>query len=196
MNYQDVPAAMVKLAEKSGFGAIALRFAILTAARSQEVRGALWSEIDFEGKLWNVSPERMKMRRPHKVPLSEQALAALAEAAEIRRMGCELVFPSARDGWLSDMTLSKAMRDLKLEGVPHGMRATFGSWVDECTTVPEPVRETCLAHAISDKVMQAYRRSDFLDARRNLMNAWGRYCAGDDRGNGSENVIQLDAHRG
>jgi integrase len=191
MPYEDLPAALSKLTAKRGLSALALRFAILTCARGQEVRGALWSEIDWENRVWNVARERMKMRRPHRVPLSEEALAVIAEAAELRRAGCDIIFPSRHDGMLSDMAMGKAMKDLGLEGTQHGCRASFGQWVDECTTAPEPVREACLAHAITDKVMAAYRRGDFFEQRRQLMVAWGSYCGGST----GVNVVQLADHR-
>jgi integrase len=191
MPYEDVPAAMAKLAAKGGLSALALRFAILTCGRGQEVRGALWSEIDWENRVWNVAAARMKMRRPHKVPLSEEALTVLAEAAQLRRAGCELIFPSRRDGMLTDMAMGKAMKDLGLEGTQHGCRASFGQWVDECTTAAEPIREACLAHAITDKVMAAYRRGDFFEQRRQLMAVWGSYCGGST----GAAVVQLETRR-
>lgn len=192
MPYEDVPELMTRLAGKSGMGALALRFAILCASRSQEVRGARWSEIDVQGKVWVIPADRMKMKRAaHRVPLSDEALAVVAEADAIRRDGCDLLFPSARDGWLSDMTLTKALRDLGEKVTQHGFRATFGQWVDECTTVPEPVREACLAHKIADKVMAAYRRTDFFEQRRQLMAAWGAYCGG----SVGAHIVQLADHR-
>jgi integrase len=191
MDYRDVPALMNRLKGKSGIGALALRFAILCASRSQEVRGAQWCEIDLEGKVWVVPAERMKMKRAHKVPLSGEALAVVEQAASMRRAGSEFLFPSARDAWLSDMTLTKVLRDLGEQVTQHGFRSSFRDWVAEKTGAPDAVAESCLAHVVEDKVLAAYRRTDFFDMRQSLMAAWGEFCAG---GAGAD-IVQLDAHR-
>jgi integrase len=171
-------------------GALALRLAILCASRSQEVRGARWSEIDFEAKVWTIPAERMKMRRAHRVPLSAEALIVFQEAASIHRAGTDLVFPG-RDGWLSDMTLTKALRDLGHSVTQHGFRSSFRDWVADKTGVAEEVAKAALSHAENDKVVAAYRRTDFLDARRPLMAAWGAYCGG---ATGAD-IVQLNARR-
>jgi integrase len=159
---------MKRLEHKAGMGALALRFAILCASRSQEVRGARWSEIDFERRVWVVPAERMKMRRVHKVPLSDGAIAVLGEAAAFRRAECELVFPSRKHGWLSDMTLTKALRDLGERVTQHGFRSSFRDWVAEATSVPDSVAEASLAHAVEDKSWNwmriALERSSVLPA--------------------------------
>ena len=131
------------------------------------------------------------MRRMHKVPLSDQAVAVLHEAAALRRAECELVFPSTRDGWLSDMTLTKALRDLGEQVTQHGFRSSFRDWAAEATSVPDAVADSCLAHALEDKVLAAYRRTDFFDARRSLMAAWGRFCVAGERGQ----IFRLEARR-
>jgi integrase len=190
MDYREVPALMRRLEKKAGIGALALRLAILCASRSQEVRGARWSEIDFETKVWNVPAERMKMRRAHRAPLSTEALEVLKQAASIRRAGCDLVFPSASDGWLSDMTLTKALRDLNERVTQHGFRSSFRDWVADKTAFPDAVAEAALAHAVSDSVLAAYRRTTFEEQRRELMSAWGSYCAGS---SGAE-VVKLGLH--
>ena len=192
LNYDQVPALMGRLQKKSGLGALALRLAILCVSRSQEVRGAQWSEFDLERREWIIPAERMKMRKAHKVPLSEQAVAVLKQAADLSRDGCGLVFPSTKGGWLSDMTLTKALRDLGELVTQHGFRSSFRDWAAEMTSVPDAVAEACLAHAVEDKVVAAYRRTDFFEARRNLLTAWGGYCGGAKSGH----VVQLHAQGG
>jgi integrase len=178
MDYRDVPALMEKLSRKAGMGTLALRLAILCASRSQEVRGARWDEVDLANKVWTIPASRMKMRRAHRVPLSEEALQVFEEAAAKRHAHTDLCFPSRRDGWLSDMTLTKALRDLGETVTQHGFRSSFRDWVAEATSVPDSVAGACLAHVVEDKVLAAYRRTDFFEARRTLMETWGGYCAG------------------
>lgn len=178
MDHHEVPSFMVKLARKTGMGALALRFAILCASRSQEVRGASWSEVDLNEMVWIVPAERMKMKRAHRVPLSAEAADVLKEAAASRRAACDLIFPSSRDGWLSDMTLTKALRDLSAGVTQHGFRSSFRDWAAEKTTFPDAVAEAALAHAVPDAVIAAYRRTTFEAQRRELMRAWGAYCIG------------------
>ncbi|RDE05712.1 tyrosine-type recombinase/integrase [Sphingomonas aracearum] len=188
MDYRDVPGLMTRLESKGGFGALALRATILTAARSGEVRGATWDELDLERGVWTVPAERMKMRRAHRVPLSPEALAVFQQAASLRRAGTNLVFPSAKDGMLSDMTLSKALRDLGVtDATVHGFRSTFRDWAAEQTSLPGEVAEAALAHAVPNAVEAAYRRTTFFDLRRDLMDAWGRFASGA----GSATVVPL-----
>lgn len=171
----DVGAFMVKLRAAAGMGARALEFAILTAARSGEVRGARWDEIDMTAAVWTVPAERMKAGKEHRVPLSAAALALLERLP--RMEGCPLVFPSARGGMLSDMTLSAVLRRMKLEAVPHGFRSTFRDWAAERTHYPREVAEMALAHAVGDKVEAAYRRGDLFEKRRRLMDDWAAFLA-------------------
>jgi integrase len=178
MPYEELPALMARLVDKGGMGALALRAAILTAARSGEVRGATWAEIDFDNAVWTVPAERMKMRRAHRVPLSAEALAVFKEAAGIRRKGTQLVFPSAKGGQLSDMTLTKALRDLGESATAHGFRSSFRDWAAEQTSLPGEIAEAALAHTVPNAVEAAYRRTDFFDKRRELMDSWGRFAAG------------------
>jgi integrase len=178
MPHADVRAFMHRLENKPGLGALALRTVILTATRGGEVRDATWSELDFDKAVWTIPAARMKMKRPHRIPLSRQAQAVFREAANLRRAGTDLIFPGAKGGPLSDMTLGKCMRDLKAPYVPHGFRSTFRDWAAEMTDAPGDVAEAALAHAVLSAVEASYKRTDFFDRRRDLMDAWGEYAAG------------------
>lgn len=173
--YARLPAFMERLRAAEGQGARALEFAILTAARSGEVRGAAWSEIDFDACEWNVPAERMKSRRPHRVPLSRHALE-LVRGGRVTKDRAALVFPGAGGGPLSDMTLSSVLRRMDLDAVPHGFRATFKTWASECTAFPRDVVEVALAHVIEGKVEGAYMRGDLFIKRAKLMQAWSEFC--------------------
>ena len=150
----------------------AFEFLTLTAARSGEVRGMRWSEV--EGDVWTVPGERMKAGRDHRVPLSPRALAILEEAREATG-AAGLVFPSINGRAMSDSTLSKLVKELGIEGTPHGMRSAFRDWASERTSTAHAVMEAALAHAIPNKAEAAYARSDLLEKRRALMAAWARY---------------------
>jgi len=198
MDYRDVPAFVAKLREAKGVGAMALEFLILTAARSGEVRGAVWSEIDFENKLWTVPAERMKAGREHRVPLTGRALAILEQAALLRRPAAgddseALLFPSAKVGRpLSDMTLSAVLRRMGLgQYTVHGFRSSFRDWVGDCTTFPREVAEAALAHVVGG-TEGAYRRGDALEKRRELMRAWAAYIDTKPRKSTGGNVIAFD----
>ena len=156
--------------------ALALEFAILTAARSGEVLGARWDEIDFNAKLWIVPAARMKAGREHRVPLTARALAILQTVEKVRTG--EHVFPGQRRGRpLSVMALAMVLRRLKLENVTvHGFRSAFRDWCGEATAFPRDVAEAALAHTVGDMTERAYRRGDALEKRRELMDAWSRYC--------------------
>jgi integrase len=171
----DIGEFLQRLRTVDGGGARALEFLILTAARSGEVRGATWREINLDAAVWKVPGERMKGGREHRVPLSPAAVKLLRGLPRIA--GTELVFPGARSGPLSDMTLNAVLRRLKVPAVPHGFRSTFRDWVSEHTNYPNEVAEMALAHAIGDKVEAAYRRGDMFDRRRQMMNAWAAFCA-------------------
>ena len=153
---------------------LAFEFLVLTAARSGEVRGARWEEIDLEACTWTVPGIRIKAGREHRVPLAPLAIAILAEAQEISD-GTGLVFPSPRGKILSDMTLSKLVRELGIKAVPHGFRSSFRDWAAECSDSPREVCELALAHVNSDRVEAAYRRSDLFERRRQLMEEWSEY---------------------
>ena len=152
----------------------AFRMLVLTAARSSEVRGMQWSEVDFEAATWTVPAGRMKAGREHRVPLSGAALEVLRGARE-RTGGEGLVFPAPRGGPLSDMTLSKLIKELGIEAVPHGFRSSFRQWAAEQSSAPREVAEAALAHTNKDKVEAAYQRSDLFERRRALMEEWAEY---------------------
>lgn len=170
----DAPTFMARLMQQSGMGARALEFLILTAARSGEVRGATWSEIDLEAALWVVPAARMKGGREHRVPLSGHALTLLQTVGPRKPDDC--VFPGQR-GLLSDMSLTAVLRRMKVVATAHGFRSTFRDWVSECTSHPSEVAEMALAHAVGDKVEAAYRRGDLLAKRATLMEDWARFLA-------------------
>ena len=150
----------------------AFTFLALTAARSGEVRGMRWGEI--AGDVWTVPGERMKAGKAHRVPLSAAALAVLAEARERTGGDDGLVFPAPRGGTLSDMTISTMLKRLSIAAVPHGFRSSFRDWASE-TGVAREVAEMALAHVIENKAEAAYARSDLLDRRAAVMQAWAEY---------------------
>lgn len=176
MPYAEVPAFVARLRTVGKSSANALEFAILTAARSGEVLGAHWSEIDLGAKLWTVPAVRMKGGRSHRVPLSDRALAILASMATLRQPGDSHVFPGAKRGsGLSAMALEMALRRLGSDVTPHGFRSSLRDWVGEETSFPREVAEAALAHQVGDSVELAYRRGDALAKRRELMEAWAAY---------------------
>jgi len=200
---EDAPRWFAELRTREGFGARALEFLALTALRSKEIRGALWDEIDLDKALWIIPAARMKMDREHRVPLAGEALALLQ--ALPRMEGNPLVFPAARGGQLSDMTLSAAMkrmhkadidaggagfvdRETKRPAVPHGLRSTFRDWVAERTNYPGDMAEVAIAHKISNAVEASYRRGDMIEKRRKMMGDWAGYLAGAER---SGNVTRI-----
>lgn len=174
--YADMPAFWQALKAQQGMGAQALQFAILTAARSGEVRGARWSEIDFDQAVWTIPGARMKARALHRVPLAKAALNILEQA--LHRKGETLIFPGAKEGRpLSDMTLTAVLRRMKRGDLTaHGFRSTFSDWCAEQTAFPREVAEMALAHTIGNKVEAAYRRGDLFEKRRRLMDAWASFC--------------------
>lgn len=179
MSYADVPAFIETLRERESVGRVALEALILTAARSGEVRGACWSELDLENRIWSVPAERMKMGRPHLVPLSDAAVAVFERAKAFKVGASDLVFPGQNvKRPLSDMTLLKILRDMELGVTVHGFRSAFRDWVADQTDYPGEVAEAALAHAVLNKVEAAYRRTDFLDKRRLLMRDWGAFVCG------------------
>jgi integrase len=179
MTYVDVPNFLTRLRERESVGRLALEALILTAARSGEIRFALWPEINLKERLWSIPAERMKMNRSHVVPLSPEAVGVFERTAKYRATGSDLVFPGQKlKQPLSDMTLLKILRDMEVRVTVHGFRSAFRDWVAEQTNYPGEVAEAALAHAVSNKVEAAYRRTDFLAKRRELMKHWGRYCCG------------------
>ncbi len=183
-------AFMQRLRKGDGMGARALEFAILTAARSGEVRGAMWSEIDLEAAVWSIPAVRMKSGRPHRVPLSAKALELLE--ALPRFEGVDLVFPGQGGKALSDMTLTAALRRMKVEATAHGFRSTFRDWAAERTATPAEVAEMALAHAIGDATEAAYRRGDLFDKRRQLMDLWAAFI---DTPPATGNVVKISKNR-
>lgn len=182
--YADLPAFMADLRSRESMGRLALEAVILTAARSGEVRLMTWGELDLEAGLWTVPAERMKAGREHVVPLPKQAVRFFERMKAHRRGDSDLVFPGAKRAKpLSDMTLTKVMRDMKVDAVPHGFRSTFRDWVGEETNWPADLAEAALAHVISDKTVAAYERGTKLEKRRELMASWADYCEGASGGN-------------
>ncbi|GCE80657.1 tyrosine-type recombinase/integrase [Komagataeibacter oboediens] len=175
---QDLPAIMQALQQSRGTAARAVQFVCLTAARSGEVRGVVWSEIDMQARMWVIPAERMKMKREHRVPLSDGAVAILQEMLPLRAAAKgDWVFPGQKAGRpLSDVALSKALhlaagtKDVTV----HGLRSTFRDWAAEETDYPREVAEMALAHAIGDKVEAAYWRGDLFEKRRGIMNEWNK----------------------
>lgn len=173
MPYAEVPAFLERLRDKPGTGARALEFTILCAARSGEVRGCRWDEIDLDKKLWTIPGKRMKSGWEHKVPLSPAAVKILEALPQEE----EIVFKAPRGGALSDMTLTKCMRDMEIkDAVVHGFRSSFKVWCQEETHYRDEISELALAHINSDETRAAYARSDLLDLRRELMEAWAEQC--------------------
>jgi integrase len=187
MPYTEVPGFMAALRELEGMAAIALEFLILTAARSGEVLGTRWTEIDFEAKVWILPAARMKSAREHRVPLSGRALAILKKLGDATTS--DYVFPSPQGRKpLSHMSMAKVMRRLQINrATVHGFRSAFRDWCGNETHFPRELAEAALAHVIGDKAEQAYRRSDALEKRRALMEAWAAYCEPKD----TSNVIAL-----
>jgi integrase len=185
--FTEVGAFMRRLRAADGMGARALEFAILTAARSGEVRGAMWSEIDLNANVWTIPATRMKAGREHRVPLSPKVVEVLAKLP--RMAESDLVFPAPRGGALSDMTLSAVLRRMKVAAVPHGFRSTFRDWASERTSYPRDAAEMALAHTIGDKVEAAYRRGDLFEKRRRMMADWATFCG---KVHDPVNVIQFD----
>lgn len=175
----EVADAIAKVhASGAWFGTkLAFEFLVLTATRSGEVRLAEWNEIDFDNAVWTIPPSRTKMQREHRVPLCDRALEILREARTLAD-GDGLVFPSARGKVLSDMTLSKLIREQGIAAVPHGFRSSFADWAAECTDYPREVVESALAHIVKNQVEAAYTRTTMYAKRQRLMTAWGDYLGG------------------
>lgn len=196
-NHAALPAPamgefMRHLRSMEGIGPRALEFAILTGARSGEIRGAAWAEVDLKAATWTIPAGRMKAGKEHRVPLSDQAVALLKKLPLIDD-GAHL-FPAPRGGELSDMTLAavvKRMHKAEIEAgrigyldprqgkvaTPHGFRSTFRDWAAEHTNYPREVAEMALAHAIGNKVEAAYRRGDLFEKRCRMMDDWARFCS-------------------
>jgi integrase len=175
--YAEIGTFIAELQQQEGVAARALEFAILTAARTGEVIGAKWDEIDFGERLWTVPAERMKAGKEHRVPLSDAALAVLEEMQKIR--SADFVFPGGKSRRpISNMAMAMTLRRLgRGDLTVHGFRSSFRDWAAERTGFPAEVAEMALAHTVSDKVEAAYRRGDLFQKRRQLMEAWTRFCS-------------------
>jgi integrase len=172
--YRDLPRLIGELRRREGIGPLALQFAILSCARTDEAIGAVWSEIDFVERVWVVPAARMKGRRQHRVPLAGAALAILEE---VRGLDERVVFPGAARGrTLSENTFLRLLRQMGYAVTMHGFRSTFSDWAVERTSLPAEARQMALAHRISDRVEAAYRRSDMFEIRRQLAESWADFC--------------------
>jgi integrase len=177
MPFDDVPEFVAKLREMDGVAPRALELTILTAARSGEVLGAQWAEIDVESRVWTVPAHRTKGAREHRVPLSNRALDIVSTMHVIR--SSDFVFPGARpDRPLSSMALEMVLRRAQVSATVHGFRSAFRDWAGERTSFAREIAEAALAHLVGDQVERAYRRGDALDKRRRLMSAWASFCEG------------------
>jgi integrase len=201
---RDLPAFWTDLQKREGMGALALRFAALCASRSGEVRGALWDEIDLTANMWTIPAPRMKTGTEHRVPLSPAAVALLKTLPKMKDV--PFVFPAARGGALSDMSISAVMRRMQEDAelaakkagkppekagwrdarsgrpaVPHGLRSSFRDWAAE-RGYDRDMSEIALAHTVGSAVERAYRRSDMVERRRAMMAAWSDYLHGEDAG--------------
>ena len=177
MPYADVRAFLSMLRDSGAdeINKLAFEFQILNAVRPGEARGATWTEIDLEGKVWSIPGERMKSGKPHKVALSDAALKVLRHALRFGN-GTGLVFPNQRTGkQLTDKAFSNFLQRRGIDAVPHGFRTSFRTWAMECTATPWAVCERALSHNLGGQEVEAYARADLLDQRRELMTAWADY---------------------
>ena len=171
--YGELPGFVEKLRSRTAMAALALEFTILTAARTGEVIGATWEEIDLAKKVWTVPANRMKAGREHRIPLSPRAVEIL-EAVKIN--GGSFVFRGERGGKLSGMAMAMLLRRMGTDVTAHGFRSAFRDWAAECTAYPNEVCEAALAHTIGNRVEAAYRRGDLFEKRARLMTDWAEYC--------------------
>jgi integrase len=180
MPHVQVPEFMASLThDRMTTGRLALELLILTACRSGEVRGAKWSEFSAGYDCWTIPAVRMKAGVAHRIPLSAAAQDVMVRAAAIKIKDVDLVFPGQQHGnALSDMTLLKILRDAKLQFTVHGFRSSFRDWVAEMTDYPREIAEAALAHTLQNKVEAAYRRTDYFEKRRAMMDDWAAFCLG------------------
>jgi integrase len=173
--YVQITEYLEELRQREGIAARALEFAILTAARTGEVIGARWDEIDLAAKIWIIPETRMKAGREHRVPLSDAAMSVLKFMQSVRQN--EYVFPGDRRASLSNMALLMMLRRKKCGDLTtHGFRSTFRTWAAERTAFAREVVEAALAHVVGNKVEAAYQRGDMFEKRRRLMDAWAEFC--------------------
>ncbi len=179
MHYAQVPNFYGHVRRRPATAARALEFAILTAARTGEVIGMTWGEVDLENRLWTIPALRMKAEAEHAVPLTDRAMTLLGALRPENPKPHQLVFPAQRSGKLSNMAMSMLLRRMGIEGVTvHGFRSSFRDWAGEETNFERETVEMALAHAIGNKAERAYRRGRALAKRRALMEAWEAYCLG------------------
>lgn len=180
--WRDAGTFMATLRTRDAVGARALEFAILTAARSGEVLGAQWKEIDLNTALWTIPTSRMKAGREHRVPLPAAVITLLGEMAKLRHAndtaGEAYVFPGLKPGRpLSQMAMLMLLRRMERSDLTaHGFRSTFRDWCAETTRYPNEMAEIALAHTVGDKVEAAYRRGDMIEKRRRMMDDWAEFC--------------------
>ncbi len=174
MTYDAIPAFVGALHKREAVAALALEFTILTAARTGEVIGAKWDEVDLEKAIWTIPASRMKAGKEHRVPLSPRAVEILKSTQGLRK---DWLFPATKGGSMSGMAMSMLLRRMKVDVTVHGFRSGFRDWSAECTGYAHEVAEMALAHTIESKVERAYRRGDLFDKRRRLMDDWATYCA-------------------
>jgi integrase len=182
MPYAEVPAFMAELRAIDTVSAAAFEFLILNASRTNEVRLARWPEISEAQRTWTIPAERMKSGREHIVPLSDPALAVLAEMKDLRGEATDLIFPgnSVSEPLSANTLLALLQNRLKRDCTTHGFRSAFRDWAGDETNFPRDIAEAALAHIVSDKTEAAYRRGTALAKRRELMAAWATFCAGAD----------------
>ena len=177
LDYREIPDFIGKLRKLTSVSAMALEFAILTAARTGEIIGATWSEIDLEQRMWTVPADRMKAGKEHRVPLNDRAIAILQKLRTFSKLGpYDAVFQSGIGGRpLSNMALLQCLKGIRKGVTTHGFRSTFSDWTGETTTHDAETREFALAHVKGDKAESAYRRGTSFDKRRALLKEWESY---------------------
>lgn len=190
--YREVGKVLQKItaSKASDVTKLAFQFLVHTACRSGEVRNAEWKEFDLENSLWEIPGSRMKAKKDHVVPLSAATLAILVKAKEWRRPDSDLVFPSLSGKPLSDMTLSKLMKERDIPAVPHGFRSSFRDWAGETTNHSREVIEHALAHQLADKTEAAYARTTLIAKRRVLMEDWSKFLTQRGGGDGEDKAVE------
>jgi integrase len=176
LSYAELPAFMAELRAQQGNAARALEFTILTAARTGEVIGARWSEINLDSKVWTVPAARMKAGKEHRVPLAPATITLLRELPRERDNDRVFIGPAAGGGF-SDMAMARVLERMRRDATVHGFRSTFSDWAHERTAYANHAIEISLAHSVGNEVEKAYRRSDLFDKRRKLMEAWAKFAA-------------------
>lgn len=187
LHHKQIAGFIADLAARRGVAAQALKFTILTAARSGETRGMTWGEVDLERRIWTIPADRMKAGKEHRVPLADAAIACLGP----RRADDALVFESeTKPGTaISDMSMTAVLRRMEHDGITvHGFRSTFRDWAGETTSFPREVIEAALAHRLKDRAEAAYARSDLFEKRRDLMQAWANAAKASDA---ASNVVSI-----